>query len=160
MKRFIFVLLMMITANVVNAQYCKICDENDEVITWKTWKYLKYDCAKYKKNNNIYNANCKAYFKLSQCQHNKFSVITINVDEVTSDPEWDGSKPLVEQKASFYSSPEDRLYINLRKIYPFMSFEIGDYIFYISLDKYPTAYEDIDGLLKKATQAELLKKTY
>ena len=157
MKRLFVVLMMSLIVNVVNAQYCKICHDEDAVISWKTAKYLEYRFTRYTKNNTTYDSNGRISIKLSQCKHNKYSSICVKAVEYTSDPEWDGVKTLVKQEASFYRHEDKSLYVTFKKEKSSALFSIDGYTFYISRDKYPKAFEDIDDLIIKAVDLGLVK---
>lgn len=155
MKRFIFVLLMMITANVVNAQYCKICDENDEVITWKTWKSVKYDFSRCEEDGEMKNSKYRISLGLSLCRHNKFSYVKIRVSDRAENWEWDNNRDVCEMSSS--QTNKNNFWVRVKKEGNYICFKMKNCTCYISTIDYPNAWFDTKEILSKASEAGLLE---
>lgn len=146
--------MMLLIVNIVNAQYCKTCYENDEVLTWKTWKSYSYNCNFYSKNGNNIKTSYKFNIALYLCQHNKVSLLKVKAIEKTDDPEWDGRRPIVEKTVSFRNNNglRNAEYLCLDH-YVFVIFD--DYRFSIPRDVYPNAFDEIKSIFEKASEVHL-----
>lgn len=153
MKRLFFVVLMMITANAVNAQYCRICDENDEVISWKTWKLLTYDFSKCEENGELMYSKYRLSLSLYHCKHNKFSYIKLRVRDRAENYEWDNNREVCEMTSS---QKKGHFWVEVSRRGNTMYFETQNCKCYISLTDYPNAWVDTKEILMKAEQAGLL----
>ena len=157
MKRLCFFLFMLLSVNIVNAQYCRTCDINDNVLNWKTWKHVKYNCEGYNLKTKEKLKDCVVSLRLSLCQHNLFSIITLKIKQRTSDPAWAGFMPLVEQISSFYEHEGNEINVRLLNVAnKYLKINVEDYNFLIVLKDYPNAYNDTMMILQKAKDINIL----